>query len=80
MKPSLTPLAALNMIKANNHEPVTHTDGFTYITTGPMMSPPEAWFPVAYLTGQEEAVSEFYPDGNEDEDITETTEWIEIDF
>lgn len=79
MNPTLTPLAALNLVKANNHQPVIHTDGFTYITTGPMMSPPEAWFPVAYLTEEKEIASEFYPVGDEDEDITETTEWQEIE-
>ena len=71
MKPTLTPLAAIELLKSE--EQVT-VDGFQYSLDGPMMSPPEMWYPCVVSTTDPR--QEWYPTGGLEEPITEKTTWL----
>ena len=71
--PTLSPFEAWQRLVANKHENFEHED-FTYISTGPQMSPPEFWYPVAHETTSE-SEGAFYANNADDEELTAEHSW-----
>ena len=71
MRPTLTPFRAMELLKSEN--PIT-VDGFRYWLDGPMMSPPEAWYPCVESTTDPR--QEWFPADGLEDPITEKTTWI----
>jgi hypothetical protein len=76
-KPTLTVYEAWQRRIANDYKDFVH-DGFHYGFDGPMMSPQEAWGPIANFEADDPDIDNtWFAEGEAGDPITESSQWVQ---